>query len=93
MLSYQFQFFLDLVSDEIIETVHLIFYFLIGVIILKEITNLFRNFLINYLNHRLDKTLICEIYEHIIKLPYLYFKNRMKGDMITRIQDVFVIRE
>ena len=93
LLSYQFQFFLDLVSDEIIETVHLIFYFLIGVIILKEITNLFRNFLINYLNHRLDKTLICEIYEHIIKLPYLYFKNRMKGDMITRIQDVFVIRE
>ena len=93
LLSYQFQFFLDLVSDEIIETVHLIFYFLIGVIILKEITNLFRNVLINYLNHRLDKTLICEIYEHIIKLPYLYFKNRMKGDMITRIQDVFVIRE
>ena len=93
LLSYQFQFFLDLVSDEIIKTVHLIFYFLIGVIILKEITNLFRNFLINYLNHRLDKTLICEIYEHIIKLPYLYFKNRMKGDMITRIQDVFVIRE
>ena len=28
LLSYQFQFFLDLVSDEIIETVHLIFYFL-----------------------------------------------------------------
>lgn len=93
LLSYQFQFFIPLISNNNKETIKLIFYLLILVIILKELTNLFRNFLVNYVNHKLDKTLINEVYNHIIKLPYLYFKNRTKGDVITRIQDIFKIRE
>lgn len=93
LLSYQFQFFIPLISNNNKETIKLIFYLLILVIFLKELTNLFRNFLVNYVNHKLDKTLISEVYNHIIKLPYLYFKNRTKGDVITRIQDIFKIRE
>lgn len=93
LVSYQFQFFLDLLSVNNRRTINLIFYFLILVIFLKELTNLFRNFLVNYVNHKLDKTLISEVYNHIIRLPYLYFKNRTKGDIITRIQDVFTIRD
>ena len=93
LLSYQFQFFIPLISNNNKETIKLIFYLLILVIILKELTNLFRNILVNYVNHKLDKTLISEVYNHIIKLPYLYFKNRTKGDVITRIQDIFKIRE
>jgi len=93
LISYQFQFFLELLNLDNLRTINLIFGFLILVIILKELTNLFRGYLINYVNHTLDKTLLKEIYHHIIRLPYLYFKNRTKGDIITRIQDVFVIRE
>ncbi len=93
LVSYEFQFFLDLVSKDNLKTINYIFLFLIIVILLKELTNLFRNNLINFLNHELDKNLIQEVYNHIIKLPYLYFKNRTKGDIITRIQDVFTIRD
>ena len=89
IISYGFQFFLNAKYNQI----NYIFLLLILILVLKELTNLFRNYLINYLNHSLDKTLIKEIYNHIIRLPYLYFKNRTKGDMITRIQDVFKIRD
>ena len=93
LISYEFQFFLELISFKNTNTINLIFGFLTLVILLKEITNLFRNYLVNYINHKLDRTLITEVYNHIIRLPYLYFKNRTKGDIITRIQDVFTIRE
>lgn len=93
LISYQFQFFIDLLATTAKKTMKYIFLCLLIVIILKEVTNLFRNNLINYLNHKLDNALIKEVYNHIIRLPYLYFKNRTKGDIITRIQDVFKIRD
>ncbi len=89
VLSYGFEFFMK--SDY--SKIKVIFIFLSIILLLKEITNLFRNYLINYMNHIIDKTLIQEIYNHIIRLPYLYFKNHMKGDIITRIEDSFKIRD
>ena len=92
LISYEFQFFLDLINSNA-NTIKLVFYFLLFVLFLKELTNLFRNNLINFLNHKLDKSLLTEVYNHIIRLPYLYFKNRAKGDIVTRIQDILTIRE
>ena len=66
---------------------------LVIIIIFKSLVNIFRNYLINYLNHIFDYTLFNEIYHHIIRLPYLYFKNRLKGDILTRINDTFKIKE
>lgn len=93
LISYQFQFFIDLLEYKNKGAVNIIFYFLFLIILLKEMSNLFRNYLVNYINHKLDKSLINEVYSHIIKLPYLYFKNRTKGDIVTRIQDVFIVRD
>lgn len=93
LISYQFQFFLELLNIKNLEAIKLIFIFLISIICLKEIANLFRSNFLNYFNHLIDKTLLRDAYTHIIKLPYLYFKNHTKGDLITRIQDIFQIRE
>ncbi len=93
LISYQFQFFLELLGYQDKFTLKIIFYFLLLVIFLKELSNLWRDYLINFVNHTLDKTLLKDTYTHITKLPYLYFKNRMKGDIVTRIQDVFTIRD
>ena len=87
-ISYGFKYLIDFNISKI----KYILILLILILVLKELINLFRNYVINYLNHVLDNTLIKEIYNHIIRLPYLYFKNRTKGDIITRIEDVFKIR-
>ena len=66
-IAYVFKYLLNI---NILQIKYLLI-FLILVILLKAISNLFRNNLINYLNHSLDNTLIKEIYNHIIRLPYL----------------------
>ena len=89
IISYGFKYLIDFNISKI----KYLLILLILILVLKELTNLFRNYLINYLNHVLDNTLIKEVYNHIIKLPYLYFKNRTKGDIITKILDIFKIRD
>ncbi len=62
-------------------------------IFIKVLADLFRHQLINFINHHLDKTLIKDIYRHIISLPYLYYRNRTTGEIISRINDLGSIRE
>ncbi|MBQ8891743.1 MAG: ATP-binding cassette domain-containing protein [Bacilli bacterium] len=89
LISYQIKNLINVNSFQI----KYILILLILILVLKELSNLFLNYLINYLKHSLDNTLIRKIYNHIIRLPYIYFKNRTKGDIITRINDVFKIRD
>ena len=89
LLSYGIEIFLNININKIY---NLFIIFLI-LLLIKELSNLFRNNLINYLNHSLDKSLIHDVYNHIIRLPYSYFKCRRKGDIYTRIEDVLKIRD
>lgn len=93
LVSYQFNFFINMIVLKNKFGIDIIFYFLILVIFIKELSNYFRNKLINYLNHSLDLILIKDVYNHLIRLPYLYFKNRKTGDILTRINDITNIKE
>lgn len=62
-------------------------------VFIKALTDLFRDNLINYINHQFDRTLIKDIYRHIISLPYLYYRNRTTGEIISRIDDLSSVRD
>ncbi len=64
-----------------------------GMIILKECFRYYRNFLMNQISHRLDKMLFLNVYHHLLSLPYLYYKNRTTGEVLTRMEDISKIRE
>lgn len=64
----------------------------IGIIIVKETSNYCRNLLINQINHQLDKNLFSHVYHHILSLPYLYYKNRTTGEIISRMEDLSSVR-
>ena len=87
--SYSFKLLLDEINIESIDNIKKVFYILIGIIFVKKLTSFFRN----YLNHQLDKTLFNDIYCHIINLPYLYYKNRTTGDIVTRINDLSNVKD
>ena len=70
-------------------TLTLIFLSLISI---KEISNFRRNMLVNNLNHDLDKSLFINVYNHLLSLPYLYYKNRTTGEIVSRINDLVNIR-
>ena len=91
--SYNFKLFMQGTIISNILNIKKIFIFLIVIGLIKNITDLFRNRLINNINNLMDRLLIKKIYSHIISLPYLYYKNRTCGDIITRINDITNIKD
>lgn len=91
--SFQFKFMMEYVISyhNLNNLVFLTFLFL-GIVLGKEFSNYYRNRLVNVFNLKLDKTLFSNIYHHILSLPYLYYKNRMTGEIVARINDLESIR-
>lgn len=94
VLSFQFQFLLDYVIQYNSKYNFISFLILYSFIIfMKEWFGLLRNLLLQYVNHLLSKELIMNIYHHLLSLPYLYYKNRTTGEVVSRIQDLENIKD
>lgn len=59
---------------------------------IKTITEYLRNTLLLYLNQKIDLSIITTTVKKIISLPYSYYKNKTTGEMISRINDLFYIK-
>lgn len=92
-LSFQFKILLEYVINynTINNLVFLMLIFL-SLILIKEISNFRRNRLVNNINHDLDKSLFINVYNHLLSLPYLYYKNRTTGEIVARMNDLVNIR-
>lgn len=66
---------------------------LITINILKSIINYFKYLLLITFNNQLDLTVFKNVYQKIISLPYIYFKNRTTGEVMTRINDLGIIKQ
>ena len=91
--SYEFKILLNDITFDVLSNTKIVLIILICFTFLKKLINLFRNNLVNYLNCFLDKSLILDCFSHIINLPYLYYKNRTTGDILTRINDLTNVKE
>ena len=93
LISFQFKFLIEYVINYF-TTYNLLFLAILYlmIILLKEYSNYKRNNSINYINHLLDKSLFTDVYNHILSLPYLYYKNRTTGEIVARMNDLTEIR-
>lgn len=92
--SFEFQVIIEYVINyKLLNNLWLIIMIFTGIIILKNISNYFRNKEINIINHKLDKFLFTKVYHRILNLPYLYYKNRTVGEITSRMNDLVSIRE
>ncbi|MBQ7104830.1 MAG: peptidase domain-containing ABC transporter [Bacilli bacterium] len=92
--SFNMQFIIDnVISYNSKDNLKLIMIIMIFLMIIKVINNYIRNNLLNYINHNLDQIMIKDIFKHIISLPYLYYKNRTTGEVISRINDLCEVRD
>ena len=93
LLSFDFKFILDKSVSyfSINNLINLSIVFLI-IILLKQIMEYIRAKLINIFNHDLDISMFYKVYNHILSLPYLYYKNRTTGEIVSRISDLSSIR-
>ncbi|MBQ7136801.1 MAG: peptidase domain-containing ABC transporter [Bacilli bacterium] len=92
--AFNFQIIIDhVLTYSSKNNLNLIIFIFIFLYILKSIIDLTRNNLLVFINHTLDNKLIMNIYSHIISLPYLFYKNRTTGEIISRINDLSDVKE
>lgn len=92
--AFNFQIIIDhVLTYSSKNNLNLIIFIFIFLYILKSIIDLTRNNLLVFINHTLDNNLIMNIYNHIISLPYLFYKNRTTGEIISRINDLSDVKE
>ena len=91
--SYAFKFLIDNVY--LYSNIdNLVFFFIVFnfINIFKNIFQYIRINMINYFNFKLDKILITKLFNHLIYLPFLYYKNKSSSDVINRINDLIDVK-
>ena len=93
LTSYHFKYLLEYsINFNVIENIKLISYILFILYIIKELNHLIRTILINKWITVLDIETTVNMYRQLLLLPYLYYKNRTTGEVISRFKDLNVIR-
>lgn len=63
-------------------------YIIVIIYLFKEIIDYLRNILIIKYSEILDQIITLKTYKQIILLPYIYYKNRTTGEVISRMKDL-----
>ena len=86
--SYYMKVTIDKVIEGSANNLLLITIIFTSIIIIKNISNLFRNYVLVYINEKIDFSLLTNAFMKILLLPYNYFYNHTTGDLIARIGDL-----
>jgi len=91
--SYYFKIIVDDIAVSSINNFYIISFVFIILILLKSLSEYFRNQLILYSNQKIDFQLFTKTFNHVINLPYDYFKNKTTGEILSRISDLNHIKD
>ncbi len=94
IISFDFQFVIDrAITYNSISNLYTIILILIFVYLLRNILEFARDKLLNYISHKLNYIVITDSLNHILSLPHLYFKNRTTGETLSRISDLYELKD
>ena len=91
--SFHFKYLLEYsIQYNLNYNIQWISFMLIGIYLLKNINLFFRNMLLHKWNILFDFKTTTLTYQQILLLPYLYYKNRTTGEIISRLKDLNTVR-
>lgn len=91
--SFHFKYLLEYsISYNLTKNIEWITLMLISIYIFKNINLIFRNILLNKWNITFDLETTKVTYKQILLLPYLYYKNRTTGEILSRLKDLNIVR-
>ena len=94
ILSFTFEFVIEnSIYNNSLENLLFIVFLILFLYMLKNVSLYYRNKLINFISHKFDYILINSSFSHILSLPYIYYKNRTTGEILTRINDLTELRD
>ena len=86
------QTILDYILGTEIHNLIIITFFFAIILIIKCISSFFRNQLLIIINQKLDCSIFINVFHKILLLPYSYYKNRTTGEITSRINDLFYVK-
>lgn len=92
--AFYFRFLIDDVLYSKLESTLLVcsVSYLLG-IFFQELVEFSRNQLMNFMGNKIDLSLLCEYFKHILHLPMDFFTSRKTGEIISRLGDTQIIRQ
>lgn len=91
ILSFEFKFLMESINfDKRLKYVLFLIFLFISLI--KIITIFLRNLLTIYLNKKINIDITNECYRNIIHFPYIYYCNRTTGEIVSRINDLEIVK-
>ncbi len=91
--SFHFKYILEYsINYNISKNIFIITYLIIFLYLLKNINGYLRNILLSKWTSIFDLNTTTLTYKQLLLLPYLYYKNRTSGEVISRFKDLNTIR-
>ena len=95
-VSFVYTLYFEVMLDKVIYTTSyyllVITFFFTILLLVKCISNFFRNELLIMLNQKLDCSILLDTFQRILLLPYNYYKNRTTGEIVSRINDLVYVK-
>lgn len=93
MISFYFRFLIDeVLYSEVKATLNLCSVCYLLVLVFQGLLLFCRNQIIMYLGAKIDVSLTCNFFFHLMKLPLSFFTSRKTGEILSRIRDTETIR-
>lgn len=93
LTAFHFKYLLELgIEYSLTKQILIISIYLAVLYLFRESAFTLRNLLLNKWTFQIDVNLTNKIYRQILLLPYLYYRNRTTGEVISRIKDLNVIK-
>lgn len=91
--SFHFKYLLEFsLKYHLTKPIILISTVLLLIYIFRELASLLRGILIIKCSNLMDSLITFKTYNHILLLPYLYYKNRTTGEVISRFKDLNTVK-
>ena len=89
MLAFNFKYFLNFVIEYSVSTnILAICFSVFGVSIFKVVSEFLKSNLFIKIGSVIDEVVTLKTFKQILLLPYLYYKNRTTGEVVTRLKDL-----
>ena len=93
MSAFHFKYLLELsIYSLVSNNIYLISYYLLVIYFFKSFSNYLKNVLLMKWLSVFDLKLTFKTFEQILLLPYLYYKNRTTGEVITKLKDLTIVK-
>ncbi len=93
LTSFHFKYLLEYsVNYNLTKNIYYLSIIMLSFYFLKNISSLLRNILLSKWTIFFDNEITTNTYKQLLLLPYLYYKNRTTGEVISRFKDLNTIR-